>query len=724
MATLYSYPLGTPLRSDLIIGTKLSLSTNDNLPITQNYSIGSLLDLISGAGGVQDLQQVTNVRKVGDVSISTNNVKFSGQFLDSAGTVGSDGQVLTSNATGNLIWSADGGGTVTSVATTFSGDAVAFGGSPITGAGTLAYSWSGDATHYINGAGNKVLLSTLPQGVITSLTTTGTSGASTLTSGVLNIPTPTVADFTSLTTLGSSGASTLTSGVLNIPDYATTNDNTTYTLASAETTTISLTSASPTGAAGAVELAGAGGTTIVGTGDVITITSPAVPFTSLTTTGSTGASTLTSGVLNIPNYATGGAVTSIVAGTNVTISGSTGDVTVNATVPITSLTTNGTSGASTLTSGVLNIPSYTSGGGVVTSLTTTGTSGDAATLSAGVLNIPTPVIPFTSLTTTGSGVATLTTGVLNIPNNTYTEIDTLQTVTARGASSSIATNFTGSLTVDGSNAGAYFYVGGNAQATAPPLTYDTGMAMVWNNSGGSRENEMYYATGAGATQSDNDNSYFAFINRFNTAGTPVDTTTMKLYGSGLLELAGPTATATIRNSHWRMPTTAAPNTGYVLAKASGSINLEWVANGSTSTVVTNSFTASQIISGGTIAFNTLSVPVGKQLLVENVVFYLDYGGTAFNYPSGVTINLQYNDGFSITTISTSNTNTFMNSTTDRMAMGVLPLSASYPYVLGGVVITNPGDMEIVLPSGVSVGDGVLRVSIKYQELNTGASFSL
>jgi hypothetical protein len=267
-------------------------------------------------------------------------------------------------------------------------------------------------------------------------------------------------------------------------------------------------------------------------------------------------------------------------------------------------------------------------------------------------------------------------------------------------------------------------VGGNAQATAPPLTYDTGMAMVWNNSGGSRENEMYYATGAGATQSDNDNSYFAFINRFNTAGTPVDTTTMKLYGSGLLELAGPTATATIRNSHWRMPTTAAPNTGYVLAKASGSINLEWVANGSTSTVVTNSFTASQIISGGTIAFNTLSVPVGKQLLVENVVFYLDYGGTAFNYPSGVTINLQYNDGFSITTISTSNTNTFMNSTTDRMAMGVLPLSASYPYVLGGVVITNPGDMEIVLPSGVSVGDGVLRVSIKYQELNTGASFSL
>ena len=68
------------------------------------------------------------------------------------------------------------------------------------------------------------------------------------------------------------------------------------------------------------------------------------------------------------------------------------------------------------------------------------------------------------------------------------------------------------------------------------------MAMVWNNSGGSRENEIYYATGSGATQSENDNAYFAFINRFNTSGTPVDNTTLKLYGNGNLELTGQTAT--------------------------------------------------------------------------------------------------------------------------------------------------------------------------------------
>jgi hypothetical protein len=53
---------------------------------------------------------------------------------------------------------------------------------------------------------------------ITSLTTTG-SGAATLISNVLNIPTPSAATFTSLTTTGSSGSSTLSSGVLNVPAY-------------------------------------------------------------------------------------------------------------------------------------------------------------------------------------------------------------------------------------------------------------------------------------------------------------------------------------------------------------------------------------------------------------------------------------------------------------------------------------------------------------------------
>ena len=52
------------------------------------------------------------------------------------------------------------------------------------------------------------------------------------------------------------------------------------------------------------------------------------------------------------------------------------------------LTVDGTSGPSTLTGTVLNIPNYATGGsGTVTSLTTTGTSG-LATLTSGVLNVP------------------------------------------------------------------------------------------------------------------------------------------------------------------------------------------------------------------------------------------------------------------------------------------------------------------------------------------------
>ena len=306
----------------------------------------------------------------------------------------------------------------------------------------------------------------------------------------------------------------------------------------------------------------------------VTINSSGGLVTSLTTTG-TGVSTLVSGVLNIP--------TPVIPA-----------------VPFVSLTTTGTSGDATLTTGVLNIPDYantqntltTTGTGVATlvgtvlniptpvipvvnftSLTTTGAG--AATLSAGVLNVPTPVIPvvnFTSLTTTGtSGASTLSSGVLNVPDYTYTETDTLQTVTTRGNTTNK------SIIMNGSGAEGYLYVTGNAGSPVTNPTHAQGFAFAYNNSGGSRECEVFWNTGT-TTVTINNSAFLGFYNEFlnsDAGNARVSDLQMKLYGTGQLELTG--NTPTISNPYWRMPTVAGTG-GQVLARSAGSINLEWVSN--------------------------------------------------------------------------------------------------------------------------------------------------
>jgi hypothetical protein len=121
-------------------------------------------------------------------------------------------------------------------------------------------------------------------------------------------------------------------------------------------------------------------------GDGALVTFPAIPFTSLTTTGTSGAATLVGGVLNIPDYATGGGgggtVTSVDFSTD--IAAFTAAVADGTTTPSISLNLNGgTAGQFLRQDGTW----ATTPAATVTSLTTTGTSG-AATLAAGVLNIP------------------------------------------------------------------------------------------------------------------------------------------------------------------------------------------------------------------------------------------------------------------------------------------------------------------------------------------------
>ena len=56
MATLYAYPLGTPKNNDLIVGTSVPLpNTNkDEQPRTVNFTVSSILALVSGSGGFQN----------------------------------------------------------------------------------------------------------------------------------------------------------------------------------------------------------------------------------------------------------------------------------------------------------------------------------------------------------------------------------------------------------------------------------------------------------------------------------------------------------------------------------------------------------------------------------------------------------------------------------------------------------------------------------------------
>jgi hypothetical protein len=137
------------------------------------------------------------------------------------------------------IWQKAGGstGTVTSVAVTETGDALTITGSPITTSGTINIGFAGTSGQYVNGAGG---LTTFPSlaGYVTAVTGTAPIVSSGGTTPAISIPVATAsvdgyldnADWTTfnnkqnaitLTTTGTSGASTLVGSTLNIPNYST-----------------------------------------------------------------------------------------------------------------------------------------------------------------------------------------------------------------------------------------------------------------------------------------------------------------------------------------------------------------------------------------------------------------------------------------------------------------------------------------------------------------------
>jgi hypothetical protein len=140
---------------------------------------------------------------------------------------------------GSGTWQKSNGqnGTVTSVGVSKDGDALSITGSPITTAGTINIGFTGSNGQYINGEGDLVTFPSLA-GYVTSVTATAPLLSSGGTTPDLSIPAASAsvdgyldnADWTTfnnkqnaitLTTTGTSGVSTLVGSTLNIPNYST-----------------------------------------------------------------------------------------------------------------------------------------------------------------------------------------------------------------------------------------------------------------------------------------------------------------------------------------------------------------------------------------------------------------------------------------------------------------------------------------------------------------------
>jgi len=207
---------------------------------------------------------------------------------------------------------------------------------------------------------NKYFTDARARGAI-SLTVTGNSGASTYSSGtgVLNVPTYTLAGLGGITATFLSGTSGIsynsTTGVISY-------SGTVYTDASIRALFSGGTGITYNSSTGAISYSG-----------TVYTDSSVRALISITTTGTSGASTYnnTTGVINVPNYTLAGlggiSYTSLSGGTGITYNNTTGAISYSGTVytdasvrALISITTTGTSGASTYnsTTGVLNVPQY------------------------------------------------------------------------------------------------------------------------------------------------------------------------------------------------------------------------------------------------------------------------------------------------------------------------------------------------------------------------------
>jgi hypothetical protein len=278
MAIIYSYPSATPTTADVVIGTLLSDDSGENP--TKSFSIADIIGLVPAAGTGGTVTSIGLTNTDGFLTIGNSPITTAGNIgidlFTSGGTPSAttyyrgDGQwAVPPNAT-QLLY------TLTSVANAGNIDVTL---TPATGAASIV--------KLIPGSG-------VTLGTSSSQITIGSSGVATIT-GSTFINVDVSAPLDPILTLSATG----TPGVTN---YLR-GDNTWATIAAGGTMN-SWNIAADTGTAEQVDEA-----------ETVTIV------------GGTGIDTAVAATNTVT--VTNSGVTSIVAGTNVTVSGATGDVTIN-----------------------------------------------------------------------------------------------------------------------------------------------------------------------------------------------------------------------------------------------------------------------------------------------------------------------------------------------------------------------------------------------------------
>ena len=249
----------TKWTNNQVIGN--STITDDGSTVT----IADTVDFITQGNNTFGNTSADTTLAKGNVTLEQNLILAKGLSLGSS--YGSAGQVLTSGGNINVAntWTTPTVGTVESVAASINGNSIAITGSPIIGSGTLAFTFGGASTQYVNGEGN-----------LTTFPATDNYDYWILSDGTntTNITTTGTAEFSGGTYITTSESA----GVLTIDHDATTRTDTTSADAPAFGGTFEAVSSITTN--------GTGHVTAI---DVATVTIPANPDMTAASAGAGGA---------------------------------------------------------------------------------------------------------------------------------------------------------------------------------------------------------------------------------------------------------------------------------------------------------------------------------------------------------------------------------------------------------------------------------------------------